>query len=92
MNMNRYLFLISEDALEFVFVSEGPKGRIQKVVQFRETDNADIYNLSFGDILPNGKIDDRIYGLILNGGNFYPEEFEKGKNYQAFLVKRKKNV
>jgi len=50
--------LISKDALEFKFISDGPKGRIQKIVQFNETDNQDIYNLSFGDMMPDGMVND----------------------------------
>lgn len=52
--------LISADALEFKFISEGPKGKIQKVVQFIATSDAGIYNLAFGDLLPNGGVDDHI--------------------------------
>jgi hypothetical protein len=33
----------------FEFVSEGPKGRIRKVVQYVELGNSGIYNLGFGD-------------------------------------------
>jgi hypothetical protein len=52
--------LISGDALEFKFISEGPKGKIQKVVQFIATSDAGIYNLAFGDLLPGGGVDDHI--------------------------------
>lgn len=52
--------LISKDALEFKFISEGPKGEIQKVVQFIETADATIYNLAFGDLTPDGEVDDHI--------------------------------
>ncbi|HTF30539.1 MAG TPA: hypothetical protein VK625_16915 [Flavitalea sp.] len=52
--------LISGDSLEFKFVSEGPKGNIQKVVQFMETSNPAIYNLAFGNLLPDGKVDDHV--------------------------------
>ncbi|MCW3110403.1 MAG: hypothetical protein JWQ09_4909 [Segetibacter sp.] len=31
------------------FYSEGPKGRIRKVVQFQKTENPYIYNLALGD-------------------------------------------
>src|SRR5258708_35804708 len=53
-------FLVSEDGLEFTFVSEGPKGQIRKMVQYMETVNPEVYNLAFGDLLPDGRIDDRI--------------------------------
>jgi hypothetical protein len=51
---------ISKDALEFKFVSMGPKGEIQKVVQFIETENPDIYNLAFGDLMPHGEVNDAV--------------------------------
>ena len=52
--------LISPDACEFTFISEGPKGEIEKMVQYTATDNPGIYSLAFGDLLPNGDIDDSI--------------------------------
>src|SRR5437773_1149364 len=52
--------LISKDALEFKFVSIGPKGEISIVVQFIETDDKRIYNLAFGNLLPDGHIDDHV--------------------------------
>ncbi|MGO4291633.1 DUF6934 family protein [Chitinophaga sp. RAB17] len=52
--------LISKDALEFKFISEGPKGEIQKVVQFIETENPDIYNLAFGDLMTKGEVNDAV--------------------------------
>ena len=61
MKYERYeSLLISKDALEFKFISEGPKGNIQKVVQFIETDDPTIYNLAFGDLLADGKVDDHV--------------------------------
>lgn len=44
--------------LEYEFVSEGPKGFITKIIQFTQTDNPDIFNLSFGNKLANGELDD----------------------------------
>lgn len=52
--------LISKDSLEFKFNSIGPKGEIPIVVQFSETDISDIYNLAFGYLLPDGKINDYV--------------------------------
>ena len=43
----------------FEFISEGPNGRIAKLVQFTLTNLKDIYNLAFGDKdAENGKIND----------------------------------
>lgn len=48
----------SSDKLEFKFESEGPKGKIEKVVQFAQTQNEAIYNLAFGNYNKDGSIDD----------------------------------
>lgn len=52
--------LISGDSLEFKFISQGPKGNIQKVVQFMETSDPAIYNLAFGDLQSDGTVDDHV--------------------------------
>src|SRR5687768_1095395 len=56
---------VSSDALEYKFFSSGPKGQICIVVQFVKTDSPDIYNLAFGNLLPDGDIDD----LVKNNNN-----------------------
>lgn len=59
MRHERYDNIIaSSDKLEFQFTSEGPKGRIKKVVQFALTQNKSIYNLAFGNLNKDGSIDD----------------------------------
>ena len=52
--------LTSANGFEYTFLSVGPKGEIQKVVQFLQTANPNIYNLAFGDLLPDGDIDDQV--------------------------------
>lgn len=52
--------LMSNNALDFKFYSTGPKGEISIVVQFMETDDPDIYNLAFGNLLTDGSIDDNV--------------------------------
>ena len=40
----------SEDLLLFYeFTSEGPKGRIKKIIEYTETSTKNVYNLGFGD-------------------------------------------
>ena len=59
MKMEKYDNVISSsDKLEFQFISEGPKGKIKKIVQFTKTQNEDIYNLAFGNMNDDGIIDD----------------------------------
>ena len=49
------------------FISEGPKGRIPKLVKFSETNLKDLYNLAFGDKdLKTGGINDTV---ISNNGD-----------------------
>ena len=49
MRLERYPLKMGEDFMNFEFISEGPKGRITKWVQFRKAENREIYNLAFGD-------------------------------------------
>jgi hypothetical protein len=59
MNHDKYdTVLVSPETLEFKFTSIGPKGRIEKVVQFGQTENPDIFNLVLGNLLEHGVIDD----------------------------------
>ena len=44
--------------METLFVSEGPNGKIEKIIQFIETGIPGVYNLAFGNILPDGSVDD----------------------------------
>lgn len=50
---------VSPDKLEFQFISEGPKGKIAKIIQFTQTMDDDIYNLAFGNLTCDGLIDDK---------------------------------
>jgi hypothetical protein len=45
----QYKFEIAPSFMSFEFVSEGPKGRIPKVVKYTEIEHKGIYNLGFGD-------------------------------------------
>jgi hypothetical protein len=62
MNLNSYNYEIDESFQTYEFVSEGPKGKITKVVAYTEfgTVNGEIaYNLGFGDVdQETGKISD----------------------------------
>ncbi len=49
MNKPKYLYKSEEFLRIYEFVSEGPKGRIKKMVQFTETGTENVYNLAFGD-------------------------------------------
>jgi hypothetical protein len=49
MNKPKYLYKSEEYLKIYEFISEGPKGRIKKIVQFTETGTENVYNLGFGD-------------------------------------------
>ena len=67
MNLTKYQLKADRKLLVFQFVSEGPKGKIPKLVEFTETNLHDFYNLAFGDKdLKTGKINDEI---ISNNGD-----------------------
>lgn len=60
-DLERYPYINSNDFQDYEFYSDGPKGRIEKIVMFTKNPNSEppIYNLAFGDQDPNsGKTDD----------------------------------
>lgn len=62
MNLNGYEFKTSKSFLDYEFYSEGPKGKIKKVVSFtpRTANGVTYFNLGFGDWNESKKkIDDR---------------------------------
>ena len=56
-----YDFLTSPDNVAYFFISEGEQGKIPKMI-FIESfgEGSDTYNLGFGDLRRDGKIDDSI--------------------------------
>jgi hypothetical protein len=148
MKLPRYQLKSSESLCTYEFVSEGPNGKIVKIIQYTSTNLKGVYNLAFGDKDKNtGQIDDlvisnngdsekvlstviasvyaftdkypdayiyasgsttartRLYRMgiskyleeviadfeIYGETNDLWEDFEKGKDYLSFLVKRKIN-
>lgn len=67
MKQDKYHLKSSKSLTVFEFISEGPKGRIKKIVQLSETNLKDFYNLGFGDKNEDSdEIDDTI---ITNNGD-----------------------
>jgi hypothetical protein len=67
MKLDRYELKAEKSLMVYEFISEGPKGKIAKLVQFGETNFKEFYNLAFGDKdLISGDIDDSI---ISNNGD-----------------------
>ncbi|NML23900.1 hypothetical protein HHL16_23670 [Pseudoflavitalea sp. G-6-1-2] len=61
MQYERYDFTyMADDGLEYIFKSNGPNGEIDLIVQFTETRNPKVFNLSFGNLLANGDVDDMV--------------------------------
>jgi hypothetical protein len=60
MKLDRYELKASDKFLTYEFLSEGPKGKIYKLIQFSLVNQDNLYNLAFGDKNPEtGEIDDR---------------------------------
>lgn len=59
MKLDRYELKAGKNLTTFEFISEGPKGRIPKIIQLTPTNYKDLYNLAFGNAHPEtGQIDD----------------------------------
>ncbi len=62
MKLDRYEFKSGDQFLIYEFLSEGPKGKIQKLIQFSLVNQDTLFfNLAFGDKNPvTGEIDDMV--------------------------------
>jgi hypothetical protein len=61
MKLDRYELKAGRNLTTFEFLSEGPKGKIIKLVQFQQMNLPNLYNLAFGDLNPlTGQFDDKI--------------------------------
>ena len=57
----KYEFESTSNSTTFEFISEGPKGRILKLVKYDEYGNSGTFNLGFGDKMGNtNRFDDKI--------------------------------
>ena len=61
MNQPRYQLKANNNLTTYEFLSEGPRGKIVKLIQFTTTNYKDVFNLAFGDLNgKSGKIDDKV--------------------------------
>ena len=61
MNLDRYELISDDAASTYSFESKGPKGRIEKIVQFTPVSEDKLYNLGFGDKNPEtGVLNDEV--------------------------------
>jgi hypothetical protein len=67
MNYDKYECKTGESLLFYEFESDGPKGKVTKLIEYTETELKGFYNLGFGDKdHETGKIDDTV---ITNNGD-----------------------
>ncbi len=60
MKLPKYPLKAEKSLMVYEFASNGPRGLIQKIIKYSETNLKDLYNLAFGDKDQNtGEIDDR---------------------------------
>ena len=61
MHQPRYDLVVSPNRSRYEFVSVGPKGSIQKIVEYAYINELSIWNLGFGDVNPvTGEISDDV--------------------------------
>lgn len=66
MKLDKYQLKAGGELLSYEFISEGPKGLIQKRIQFTLVNRNQVFNLAFGDKDPvTGEIDD----LVVSNNN-----------------------
>ena len=59
--MKKSPYKVDKNAIaEYQFISEGPKGEIRKVVQIEPLQGENLYNIGFGDLTPDGHVDDKV--------------------------------
>lgn len=69
MDIPKYDYRVNKDALSYEFFSDGPKGRIKKIVKFSLqylSDQTAFYNLTFGDW---NEAEKKIDDLIISNNN-----------------------
>lgn len=67
MRYPKYEYTAREDLHLYEFTSVGPKGNVNKIVEYTRTNVEDVYNLAFGDFDENiGGIDDQV---VTNNGD-----------------------
>lgn len=64
---DRYEVHVELDAKKFKFISEGPRGNVEKIVYYTKTRRENIYNLGFGDY--NESINDFDDQVVTNNGD-----------------------
>jgi hypothetical protein len=67
MKLDHYELIARHDLFSFEFLSEGPKGKVPKMVKFQKMHLPNLYNLAFGDKDPEtGQLD---HMVVTNNGD-----------------------
>ena len=86
MELPKYQISTKEDQTVFKFVSDGPNGKITKIVLYQPMNEPDLYNLALGDLdSKTREIDFEIHGKLKNE----LLRFKKGVNFDAFIIQLK---
>ena len=77
MKLNRYEFKSGDKFLTYEFLSEGPKGKIQKLIQFSLVNqDTSFFNLAFGDkILKQAKLMIWLSPTMVTAKKFLPQSY-----------------
>ena len=80
---------VSDDRRKYEFYSEGPRGRIKKVVVYIQI-GPGLFNLGFGDWNEESRTpDDANRSNNGDRDQVLAELFRRGRNYESFLICRK---
>ena len=57
MNLERYKYAANESLQTYEFVSQGPNGKIRKIIRYspQNVDGVTYFNIAFGDIIPRSR-------------------------------------
>jgi hypothetical protein len=86
MNLERYKYITTNNFQDYIFYSEGPKGKIKKVIRYTNVGSDPIiYNLAFGDeddigvvsdsITSNNQDKDKVLSTVANTINTFCDHY-----------------
>jgi hypothetical protein len=82
---DRYELTVGSKLMAYKFVSEGPKGKVTKIIRYTKTNLPNTYNLGFGDY--NEKTDDIDDKIITNNGDSQKILRTVAATVRAFIFK-----
>lgn len=86
MKHERYKYSAENELMYFEFFSQGPKGKVKKIIEFSETNVKDVFNLAFGDFDDKTqRISDRV---VTNNGDSLKVLATVASSVYAFTTQR----